>query len=487
MSMEVGAVNWSQSQLTVKQYVPCFIDVRQAVISSAVNQDSLLLRERVWNRVVGSHEILKEMTPITIKRCGWPQFQKGDYCTIRRDSGYPEGVRGVKCVLQKRVMVDSEPAEPMWEVETRCESVPRRSLNVLATHLNKIHGPPCDFESLNNSLWMGDDVLNSFLEIMARSMGWGHGEMPPTAKPATGKRKVWIANSLHMNLESDEQAINPSFRMNVGVSGQYLDKHFKARQGDSGNPDTHKTQKDQAKIRMRELALSVTDAIFTINPKKQHWTYAIVDFRICIITLDDPLGLPSSVDELKLETGVVRTLTRLHKWAVSMQTARSLGLKWQLLGSNKPLTGIEIQHPFLASTLSSTKVEFTHEELGILSGIVTDSFIKVGDLYYKPAILPPFEFRVRLTTTQRDSYQCGPHTTANILLLAGDIDDKRVSTVVAQDIRLWMAYILWLHSDSILPLPSADSAHNALHQKFKARKLSGTSRECLNACPQLFF
>jgi len=82
MSMEVGAVNWSQSQLTVTQCVPCFIDVRQAVISSAVNQDSLLLRERVWNRVVGSHEISAEMTPITIKRCGWPQLQKGDYCTI---------------------------------------------------------------------------------------------------------------------------------------------------------------------------------------------------------------------------------------------------------------------------------------------------------------------------------------------------------------------------------------------------------------------
>jgi len=160
------------------------------VISSPVNQDSLLLRERVWNRVVGSHEISAEMTPITIKRCGWPQLQKGDYCTIRRDSGYPEGVGGVKCVLQKRVMVDSEPAEPMWEVETRCESVPRRSLNVLATHLNKIHGHPCDFESLKNSLWMGADVLNLFLEIMATSMGWGHGEMPPTAKPATGKRKV---------------------------------------------------------------------------------------------------------------------------------------------------------------------------------------------------------------------------------------------------------------------------------------------------------
>jgi len=68
-----------------------------------------------------------------------------------------------------------------------------------------------------------------------------------------------------------------------------------------------------------------------------------------------------------------------------------------------------------------------------------------------------FTFRVRVTRKQEDDYQGSPHSAANILLFASNLDDKRASTVVAQDMRLWMTYILWLHGDVAMKLPSLNA------------------------------
>ena len=98
---------------------------------------------------------------------------------------------------------------------------------------------------------------------------------------------------------------------------------------------------------MRELALSVTDVILTINPDSRHWSYTIVNFQNCLITLDDPLGMPATILGIKQRLGIVHILQKVQSWAVSMQTARDERSR-------------------------------------------------------------PFTFRMQVTCTQADSYQCGP-------------------------------------------------------------------------------
>ena len=171
----------------------------------------------------------------------------------------------------------------------------------------------------------------------------------------------------------------------------------------------------------------------TINPDSQHWSYAIVNFQNCLITLDIPLGMPASTLGIQQRLGIVKILKQVHSWAVSMQTAR-------------------------------------HERSR------------------------SFTFRVRVTCTQADGYQCGPHATAAILLFACNVDrdDKRASTVVAQDMRLWVAYMLWLHGDVSIKLPPLNAEHMALHQLFIHRQtlhrqfVSQRTREIRSMCPQLF-
>jgi len=70
----------------------------------------------------------------------------------------------------------------------------------------------------------------------------------------------------------------------------------------------------------------------------------------------------------------------------------SLGLKWKEAGSEKPATGTEIKHALLAAALQE-KVEFKKEEWAKfkVAGVCSNSYIKAGDRYFKPAILPSAE------------------------------------------------------------------------------------------------
>jgi len=122
------------------------------------------------------------------------------------------------------------------------------------------------------------------MEMMSQSMGWGYNNIPPTHKQPAGKRQVLIANSHLLNSDTWD---NPCHGINRGVSGKFAaTKIISVLQGPASEGMKKKQEKAMAK--MRASALSVTDAILTINPASLHWTYAIVDFQSCVITWNDP-------------------------------------------------------------------------------------------------------------------------------------------------------------------------------------------------------
>jgi len=67
-----------------------------------------------------------------------------------------------------------------------------------------------------------------------------------------------------------------------------------------------------------------------------------------------------------------------------------LGAKWEKVNSEKPSHGIEIENELLASALLG-KSEFNGQEWEMfnVSELSYDSYIKVGDLYFKPAFEGP--------------------------------------------------------------------------------------------------
>jgi hypothetical protein len=79
---------------------------------------------------------------------------------------------------------------------------------------------------------------------------------------------------------------------------------------------------------------------------------------------------------------------RDFKWAKSYGKQLRLGLKWEEIGPNEPETGQEITNESLAVSLQK-KVEFRESELDAfeISNLSSDSYIKVGDSYFKPAQL----------------------------------------------------------------------------------------------------
>ena len=73
--------------------------------------------------------------------------------------------------------------------------------------------------------------------------------------------------------------------------------------------------------------------------------------------------------------------------AASMHgTEAALGLKWKEAGSNKPSTGTEIKNKLLAAALQK-QVEFKKEEWEVfqVADLSSDSYIKAGSSYFKPA------------------------------------------------------------------------------------------------------
>jgi len=159
----------------------------------------------------------------------------------------------------------------MWKVSTCGNGVEGRQLEVHPDHLFKIHEIPDDFECLKDGFWMGGDTFNCFMGIMSQSMGWGYNIMPPAQKQISGKRQLWIANSFLLNKDDYD---DPLHGMNRGVSGKVVAAQFTSVHKDLAEASASTNPKHkEAMAEIRDRALSVTDAILTINPASQHWSY----------------------------------------------------------------------------------------------------------------------------------------------------------------------------------------------------------------------
>ena len=181
--------------MPLTSYEPCFIDLRQAVITCAEDQNSLVVKQRTCKQILASASVIYKtvLSDLTIKKEGWSELHNGNTCKIRPDSGLAHNLHNVRCTLSQKVTRGS--GGPMWKVSTCGNGVEGRQLEVHPDHLFKIHEIPDDFECLKDGFWMGGDTFNCFMGIMSQSMGWGYNIMPPAQKQISGKRQLWIANS----------------------------------------------------------------------------------------------------------------------------------------------------------------------------------------------------------------------------------------------------------------------------------------------------
>jgi hypothetical protein len=184
--------------------------------------------------------------------------------------------------------------------------------------------------------------------------------------------------------------------------------------------------KSEAIQTFRTLALSVTHAIIPTNPSNVHWRYGIVDLTQNIITLDDPMGSDPHPGAIVQDLEILNTLKRLEYVAAGIRAAQGK----------------------------------------------------------EPVI---FQFRVRIDKTQMDGYQCGAHAVANILLFGGGQADCRASTVVAQDIRLWMAFVIWLHSSTEIALPQIPERFASLFVDNVDIQVTHTGTSKCTPCPPSTF
>ena len=79
---------WSQPQMPLTSYEPCFMDLRQAVITCAEDQNSLVVKQRTWQQILASASVIykTQLPALTIQKEGWSALQNGNTCKIRSDS-----------------------------------------------------------------------------------------------------------------------------------------------------------------------------------------------------------------------------------------------------------------------------------------------------------------------------------------------------------------------------------------------------------------
>jgi len=107
------------------------------------------------------------------------------------------------------------------------------------------------------------------------------------------------------------------------------------------------------------------------------------------LKLSEPLAFGREIRMAQADFIVPTDVVGNGKNSGSIVPSRALGLKWDEVGSKKPTTGSEIKNDKLASLLKGVKgqIVFTKEQFykfNILH-ISTDSYIKAGDCYFKPA------------------------------------------------------------------------------------------------------
>jgi ankyrin repeat protein len=155
---------------------------------------------------------------------------------------------------------------------------------------------------------------------------------------------------------------------------------------------------------------TVTTDDRTINPYKVQWNDTgavsdwLEDYKIeKIIVLQSWKELKSSIRKTLLEAGCLPSVAlnnitaalcdALESEDIDLSSALvkalktyTLGLKWEGTGSEKQSTGTEIENDVLAAALQE-KVEFKKEEWETFQvvDLSSDSYIRVGNRYFKPA------------------------------------------------------------------------------------------------------
>ena len=485
------------SSFSAKRYEPCFWDVRTPVADTDTDRTSLIVDRLLWKRTFNDMIYEVKCDDLTINAHGCPNLIAGDTVTIRRSSEVPLEYHTWQCKLKNLTKADESGGsggQGMWTLEVMHQSsqvdIVLHSKNFIKKHL-----PPDDFFSLQDNTWIGSSVLDVFLHFMSRSMGWGFGKMPPKQKSSGTHKNIWIANSflfrkvgldkmglawMHVGNEKPEvgqeirnQSLSdllqerlqnretpngcltitqsewqqkfrsvqltlhsyihsgnnffkpdPSALMArlpstpcTGVTGDVQPNKFKLPAGSRASDHDEHNRTEATRI-FKEHALSVTHAIILTNPSNLHWRYGIVDFVENIITLDDPFGSEPDPHKIVSNAEILDTLRRLEYVAAGIRAAQG-------------------------------KQEVT------------------------------FRFRVRVETTQRDGFQCGAHAVANILLFGGDQDNFRATTAVAQDTRLWMSLLIWLHSAKEL-VKEGGYLHNKVRDNMT--KTTRPIEEALKSC-----
>jgi len=80
------------------------MDLRQAVITCAEDQNSLVVKQRTWQQILASASVIykTQLPALTIKKEGWSALQNGNTCKIRSDSGLAHNLHDVRCTLSEK-------------------------------------------------------------------------------------------------------------------------------------------------------------------------------------------------------------------------------------------------------------------------------------------------------------------------------------------------------------------------------------------------
>ena len=142
---------------------------------------------------------------------------------------------------------------------------------------------------------MSSELLSVYFHILAQTLGWGTVNKPPES----GQR-VWLADTFMYQKWEDTGIFRTCMNVESGVSGDFANLEKFRNNSESC-----------AELRCQSLRSQL--AIISINLHASHWVYAVVDFEIKSILLNNSHGDSNSV-----------IMERVSKWAAHILTCRQL-------------------------------------------------------------------------------------------------------------------------------------------------------------------
>lgn len=241
------------------------------------------------------------------------------------------------------------------------------------------------FCSLMPRAWLSGPVIQSFMLTLAKSKGWGVRTMPP----APGQN-VWIYDETGVSavwiMPRGEVKMEPKYM--AGVTGDY-----------SPNSPTFRRLTRMQRDELTRRALLVEVALLPLFINGCHWVYGVVNFKTEEILLHDSYGSSAKFDAKNCHHQI---LEKLSEWATKVQTIR------------------DEQRNRLHKLDPSMQIPGPHKET--------------------------FDFNVVTSITQRDTYECGVHSSCNIFAVGCGLSG-RVNGAVAPSLRSGIALLLWMSSD----------------------------------------